>query len=155
VLTPDSRPVEWQAAGVAERQPVKEPLQTGIKAIDAMTPIGRGQRELIIGDRKTGKTAIAIDTILNQKDTGVICVYVACGQRASSVAGVVEVLRQMVRWTTRSLSRQAVRTLLLFSTSPRTPVRRWPNTLCIRVNTLWSYMMTFQNRPLLIVSFRC
>ncbi len=94
LMTKDSRPVEWQAAGVAERQPVKEPLQTGIKAIDAMTPIGRGQRELIIGDRKTGKTAIAIDTILNQKDTGVICVYVACGQRASSIAGVVEVLRQ-------------------------------------------------------------
>ncbi|MBL8808979.1 MAG: F0F1 ATP synthase subunit alpha [Planctomycetaceae bacterium] len=94
VITKDARPVEWQAAGVAERQPVKEPLQTGIKAIDAMTPIGRGQRELIIGDRKTGKTAIAIDTILNQKDTGVICVYVACGQRASSIAGVVEVLRQ-------------------------------------------------------------
>jgi F-type H+-transporting ATPase subunit alpha len=94
VITAESRPVEWQAAGVAERQPVKEPLQTGIKAIDAMTPIGRGQRELIIGDRKTGKTAIAIDTILNQKGTGVICVYVACGQRASSIAGVVEVLRQ-------------------------------------------------------------
>lgn len=94
VLTPHTRPVEWQAAGVAERQPVKEPLQTGIKAIDAMTPIGRGQRELIIGDRKTGKTAIAIDTILNQKDTGVICVYVACGQRGSSVAGVVEILRE-------------------------------------------------------------
>ncbi len=94
VITCEARPVEWQAAGVAERQPVKEPLQTGIKAIDAMTPIGRGQRELIIGDRKTGKTAIAIDTILNQKGTGVICVYVACGQRAASIAGVVEVLRQ-------------------------------------------------------------
>jgi F-type H+-transporting ATPase subunit alpha len=94
VITSEARPVEWQAAGVAERQPVKEPLQTGIKAIDAMTPIGRGQRELIIGDRKTGKTAIAIDTILNQKGTGVICVYVACGQRAASIAGVVEVLRQ-------------------------------------------------------------
>lgn len=94
IISEASRPVEWQAAGVAERQPVKQPLQTGIKAIDAMTPIGRGQRELIIGDRKTGKTAVAIDAILNQKDTGVICVYVACGQRASSIAGVVEVLRQ-------------------------------------------------------------
>lgn len=94
LITDDLRPVEWQAAGVAERQPVKQPLQTGIKAIDAMTPIGRGQRELIIGDRKTGKTAVALDTILNQKDTGVICVYVACGQRASSIAGVIEVLRQ-------------------------------------------------------------
>ncbi|MFN9721358.1 MAG: F0F1 ATP synthase subunit alpha [Planctomycetota bacterium] len=93
VMTSDARPVEWLAAGVAERQPVKEPLQTGIKAVDAMTPIGRGQRELIIGDRKTGKTAVAIDTILNQKGTGVICVYVACGQRASSIAGVVEILR--------------------------------------------------------------
>jgi len=94
IITDHARPVEWQAAGVAERQPVKQPLQTGIKAIDAMTPIGRGQRELIIGDRKTGKTAVAIDTILNQKGTGVICVYVACGQRASSIAGVIEVLRQ-------------------------------------------------------------
>jgi F-type H+/Na+-transporting ATPase subunit alpha len=94
VLTSERRPLETAAPGVAGRQPVKEPLQTGIKAIDAMTPIGRGQRELIIGDRKTGKTAIAIDTILNQKGTGVICVYVACGQRAASVAGVVEILRE-------------------------------------------------------------
>ncbi len=94
VLTKESRPLETAAPGVAGRQPVKEPLQTGIKAVDAMTPIGRGQRELIIGDRKTGKTAIALDTILNQKDTGVICVYVACGQRSSSIAGVVETLRE-------------------------------------------------------------
>ena len=94
ILTSERRPLETAAPGVAGRQPVKEPLQTGIKAIDAMTPIGRGQRELIIGDRKTGKTAVAIDTILNQKETGVICVYVACGQRASSIAGVVEVLRE-------------------------------------------------------------
>ncbi|MFN9977429.1 MAG: F0F1 ATP synthase subunit alpha, partial [Phycisphaerae bacterium] len=93
VVTDLRRPVESLAPGVAERSPVREPMQTGIKAIDAMTPVGRGQRELIIGDRKTGKTSIAVDTILNQKDTGVICVYVACGQRASSIAGVVEVLR--------------------------------------------------------------
>ncbi|MEM8680501.1 MAG: F0F1 ATP synthase subunit alpha, partial [Planctomycetota bacterium] len=89
-----TRPVEFLAPGVAERQPVHEPLQTGIKAVDAMTPIGRGQRELIIGDRKTGKTAIAIDAILNQKDSGVQCFYVAIGQKDSSVAGVVEVLRK-------------------------------------------------------------
>ena len=76
------------------RQPVKEPLQTGIKAIDSMTPIGRGQRELIIGDRKTGKTAIAIDTIINQKGKNVICVYVAIGQKASTVAAVVEKLEE-------------------------------------------------------------
>ncbi len=94
IVTKERRPVETIAPGVAERQPVKQPLQTGIKAIDAMTPIGRGQRELIIGDRKTGKTAVAIDAILNQKGGDVICIYVACGQRASATAGVVEVLRQ-------------------------------------------------------------
>ncbi|MEO6865908.1 MAG: F0F1 ATP synthase subunit alpha [Gemmatimonadaceae bacterium] len=88
-----SRKVESEAPGIIVRQPVKEPLQTGLKAVDAMIPIGRGQRELIIGDRGTGKTAIAVDTILNQKGTGVICVYVAIGQKASTVAGVVERLR--------------------------------------------------------------
>jgi F-type H+-transporting ATPase subunit alpha len=89
-----TRPVEIIATGVAERQPVKEPMQTGIKAVDAMTPIGRGQRELIIGDRKTGKTAIAIDAILNQKHTGVKCFYVAIGQKESAVAAVVDVLQR-------------------------------------------------------------
>ncbi len=82
------------APGIIVRQPVKEPLQTGIKAIDAMIPIGRGQRELIIGDRGTGKTAIAIDTIINQKGAGVVCVYVAIGQKRSTVASVVERLRE-------------------------------------------------------------
>lgn len=94
VVSPHRRPVEFIAPGVAERQPVKVPLQTGIKAIDAMTPIGRGQRELIIGDRKTGKTAIAIDAIINQKDSGVICIYVAIGLKESTVAKVVENLRE-------------------------------------------------------------
>ena len=89
-----TRRVESQAPGIIVRQPVKEPLQTGLKAIDAMIPIGRGQRELIIGDRGTGKTAIAVDTIINQKGTGVICVYVAIGQKASTVASVVERLKQ-------------------------------------------------------------
>jgi len=88
------RNVEEMAPGVAARQPVSEPLQTGIKAVDAMTPIGRGQRELIIGDRKTGKTAIAIDAILNQKDSGVKCFYVAIGQKDSSVAGVIQILEE-------------------------------------------------------------
>src|SRR3954465_10127935 len=83
------RRVEIQAPGVVDRQPVKEPLQTGIKVIDAMTPIGRGQRELIIGDRKTGKTAIALDTIINQKGLGVKCIYVGIGQKASTVAEIV------------------------------------------------------------------
>ena len=92
VATTERRPVEFLAPGVAERQPVCEPLQTGIKAIDAMTPIGRGQRELIIGDRKTGKTAIALDAIINQKNSGVKCFYVAIGQKDSSVAGVIKTL---------------------------------------------------------------
>ncbi len=94
VETTDFMPIEGLAPGIADRQPVKEPLQTGIKAIDSMIPIGRGQRELIIGDRETGKSAIAVDTILNQKESGVICVYVAIGQKASTVAGVVETLRK-------------------------------------------------------------
>ena len=94
VVTSETRPVETISPGIAGRQPVKQPLQTGIKAVDSMTPIGRGQRELIIGDRKTGKTAVALDTILAQKGGDVICVYVASGQRASNVAAVVESLEQ-------------------------------------------------------------
>ncbi|MGH9087822.1 MAG: F0F1 ATP synthase subunit alpha [Acidimicrobiales bacterium] len=92
VATEESRRMEVQAPGIVGRQPVKEPMQTGIKAIDAMTPIGRGQRELIIGDRKTGKTTVAVDTILNQRDTGVKCIYVAIGQKNSSVAQTVSTL---------------------------------------------------------------
>ncbi|HUE71535.1 MAG TPA: F0F1 ATP synthase subunit alpha [Pirellulaceae bacterium] len=94
VSTSERRPVEMIAPGIAGRQPVREPLQTGIKAVDAMTPIGRGQRELIIGDRKTGKTTIAIDTIINQKHSGVKCFYVAIGQKESSVANTIRVLEQ-------------------------------------------------------------
>jgi F-type H+-transporting ATPase subunit alpha len=89
----ETRKLDIVAPGIAERQPVKEPLQTGLKAIDSMIPIGRGQRELIIGDRKTGKTAIALDTIINQKGTGVKCFYVAVGQKESSVAQVVDMLK--------------------------------------------------------------
>jgi len=94
IVTKQRRPVEVIAAGVAERQPVHEALQTGIKAVDSMTPVGRGQRELIIGDRKTGKTAIGIDTIINQRDSDVKCFYVAVGQKESTVAGVIEKLRE-------------------------------------------------------------
>ena len=90
----ESRPVEIIAAGVAERKPVTEPMQTGLKCVDAMTPVGRGQRELIIGDRKTGKTAIGIDAIINQKGSGVKCFYIAVGQKDSSVAGVIKVLEE-------------------------------------------------------------
>src|SRR5713226_6851396 len=93
ILTKQLSPIERLAPGVVDRQPVREPLQTGLKAIDAMVPIGRGQRELIIGDRQTGKTAIAVDTIINQKGTDVICIYVAIGQKASTVAQVVKTLQ--------------------------------------------------------------
>src|SRR3990167_5893993 len=92
IATNKFRSLEGRAPNVVERQPVKEPVQTGIKAIDAMIPIGRGQRELIIGDRQTGKTAILIDTILNQKNTGVYCIYVAIGQKLSSVVALAETL---------------------------------------------------------------
>ena len=94
IQTTETRPVEYPAPGIADRKPVKEPLQTGLKAIDALVPIGRGQRELIIGDRGIGKTAIAVDTILNQKGQNCICVYVAIGQKASTVARVVKTLEE-------------------------------------------------------------
>ena len=90
----DVRPIESPAPGIIERKSVSEPLQTGIKAIDSMIPIGRGQRELIIGDRQTGKTAIALDTIINQKDTDVVCIYVAIGQKRSTVARIVDTLQK-------------------------------------------------------------
>ncbi len=93
VATTQTRPAEFKAPGVVQRQPVLEPMQTGLKAIDSMIPIGRGQRELIIGDRQTGKTAIGLDTIINNRDTGVVCVYVAIGQRMSTVVALAETLR--------------------------------------------------------------
>jgi len=99
IQTTETRPVEIIAPGIAERQPVTEPLQTGIKAVDSMIPVGKGQRELIIGDRKTGKTVVALDTIINQKqywgtDEAVVCIYVAVGQKDSTVAGVVDTLKE-------------------------------------------------------------
>src|SRR5216110_1417892 len=94
IVSKQFAPIERLAPGVVDRQPVKEPLHTGLKAIDAMIPIGRGQRELIIGDRQTGKTAVAIDTILNQRDTGVVCIYTAIGQKQSTIAQVVKTLEQ-------------------------------------------------------------
>lgn len=94
IVTKDYRPVEFKAPGVIYRQPVNRPLQTGIKAVDSMIPIGRGQRELIIGDRQTGKTALAVDTIINQKGQNVICIYVAIGQKASTVAGILNRLEE-------------------------------------------------------------
>ena len=92
IATQHQLPIERIAPGVVDRQPVREPLQTGLKAIDAMIPIGRGQRELIIGDRQTGKTAVAVDAIINQRDTGVVCIYNAIGQKQSTIAQVVKTL---------------------------------------------------------------
>jgi len=92
IVTQDRNPIERIAPGVVDRQPVREPLQTGIKAIDSMIPIGRGQRELIIGDRQTGKTAIILDTIINQKGGDMICIYCAIGQKRSTIAQVVKIL---------------------------------------------------------------
>jgi F-type H+-transporting ATPase subunit alpha len=94
VNTTETRPAEFKAPGVVQRQPVKEPMQTGLKAIDSMIPIGRGQRELIIGDRQTGKSAVAIDTIINNKDSNIVSIYCAIGQRMSTVVGVAETLEQ-------------------------------------------------------------
>ncbi|NMB30631.1 MAG: F0F1 ATP synthase subunit alpha, partial [Clostridiales bacterium] len=94
ILTTEVRPIENEAPGIISRKSVDRPLQTGIKAIDSMIPIGRGQRELIIGDRQTGKTAIAVDTIINQKDKDVICIYIAIGQKRSTVASVVDSLEK-------------------------------------------------------------
>src|SRR6202035_1142698 len=90
IETSESRPSEFKAPGVVQRQPVKEPMLTGLKAIDSMIPSGRGQRELIIGDRQTGKTAIAIDTIINNKDRDLVCIYVAIGQRKAAVVQLAQ-----------------------------------------------------------------
>ncbi len=135
----EQRPLEVQAASVVERQPVSEPLQTGIKVIDAMTPIGRGQRELIIGDRQTGKTAIAVDTIINQKqywgtENAVKCVYVAVGQKGSTVAEVAATLEKYgaMEYTT-IVNAPASRS----SSSRRTPVPRSAQTGCTRASTRW------------------
>src|SRR5512144_672096 len=94
IAAKQSSPIERLAPGVVDRSPVKEPMQTGLKAIDGMVPIGRGQRELIIGDRQTGKTAVAIDAIINQKGLGVVCIYNAIGQKQSTVAHVVKILEE-------------------------------------------------------------
>ena len=152
------RPVEFKAPGVHERQPVKEPMQTGIMAVDAMIPIGRGQRELIIGDRQTGKTAIAIDTIINQSKHRVLCIYVAIGQKASSVAQIAANLEAhgamehtiivsasasdpaaeqyiapyaaTARWNTPPSSPPTPPIRPRPSISPPSRVQPWPNTSC-------------------------
>ena len=147
IVTSDRRPMEVIATGVAERQAVCEPLQSGLKAVDAMTPIGRGQRELIIGDRKTGKTAVAIDAIINQRDSGVKCFYVAIGQKESTVAGVVEQLREVgaLDYTTVIVSGAS-------DPAPLQYVLPWQNTTCSIAATPLLSMMISASRPLPIDS---
>lgn len=115
IVTDKTRPIERVAPGIVARKSVHQPLQTGLTAIDALTPIGRGQRELIIGDRQTGKTAIAIDTILNQKGGDVICIYVAVGQKASTVAQLAKTLENTGQWIILSLFLQQLMNLLRFN----------------------------------------
>ena len=135
VTTEHYRQIEFQAPGIVARQPVKEPLQTGLKAVDSMVPIGRGQRELIIGDRGTGKTAVAIDAIINQKGGDVFCVYVAVGQKASTVAGVVERLeKEGAMDYTIVVSTPAATPAPLQYIAP-TPGPRWPSSSCTAART--------------------
>ena len=131
----DTRPLEWKAPGVIERQPVKEPLQTGIKAIDSMTNVGRGQRELIIGDRSTGKTAIAIDTILNQHDQDVKCFYVAIGQRRRPSPASTSGCARRGRCSTRPSSPPPRARPRRSSGWRRSPAARWASTSSTRAST--------------------
>ena len=124
----ETRPVEAEAPGIIERQSVSVPLQTGIKAIDSMVPIGRGQRELIIGDRQTGKTEIAIDTIINQKNTDVLCIYVAIGQKSTSVVQIANELAAAGRWSIPSSCPPPPRRARRCSISPPMRALRWRNT---------------------------
>lgn len=150
-----TRPVESPSPGIADRKPVDVPLQTGIKAIDAMVPIGRGQRELIIGDRGTGKSAIAIDTIINQKGNGVICVYVAIGQKASTVARLSRTLENMAprtipsSWPLRPPSPRRCSTWL------RTPAFPWPSISWIRAKTCSASTTTCPSTPWPIAPCPC
>ena len=146
ISSKETRLIESGAPGIISRRSVHEPLQTGLVAIDAMIPIGRGQRELIIGDRQTGKTAVAIDTILNQKGKNVICVYVAIGQKASSIAQVVRNLQE----------RGALDYTIIVAAPADSPAtlqyllhileRLLLNILCITDVTLLLYMMIYQNK---------
>ncbi len=135
-------PIEKQAPGILERQSVDTPLHTGILAIDSMFPIGRGQRELIIGDRQTGKTSIATDAILNQKDTGVLCIYVAIGQKASSIARVAEDLKKHGAMGYTTIVAATASDSARCSTSHLTPVRHWLNISWRRARASSSSTMT-------------
>ena len=151
-----TRRMEIQAPGITRRRPVHEPLQTGIKAIDSMTPIGRGQRELIIGDRKTGKTTIGIDTILNQKGEDVKCIYVAVGQKGSTVAQTVATLRRARRHGLHGRGRaRPPRTPRPSSTSRRTRAAPWASTGWRTARRPSSSTTTCPSRPRPTARWRC
>ena len=141
----DYRPIENEAPGIVDRKSVDTPLETGILSIDSMFPIGRGQRELIIGDRQTGKTSIATDTIINQKGKDVICIYVAIGQKASTVAKIVSTLTKHGAMDTQSCFHQQPAILHHCSISHHTQEQPWQSISCIRARMYLSYMMTFQS----------
>ena len=152
----DYRAIESPAPGILDRQPVKQPLQTGIKAIDSMIPIGRGQRELIIGDRQTGKTVIATDTIINQKGKDVLCIYVAIGQKRSTVASARGKSREERRHGLHHRClRHSFASCLRCSISPPTQAAPWANTSCRRASMSSSSMMTCPSTLLLTVPCRC
>ena len=130
-----SAPIEKIAPGVIARQSVGQPMQTGLKAIDSMVPIGRGQRELIIGDRQTGKTAVAIDAIINQKGQSMTCIYVAIGQKASSIKNWCARSKRTARWSTLSSSLRRRPNRRRCSTSRPTPAARWANTSATAAKT--------------------
>ena len=151
-------PLERKAPGVIYRQPVNQPLQTGLKAVDAMIPIGRGQRELIIGDRQTGKTAIAIDTIINQRanyEAGdpVYCIYVAIGQKGSTVASIVNTLRENGAMDYTIVVAATAATRLRCSITPRLPVLQSASISAIPAVMRWLSMTTCPSRPWRIVRY--
>ena len=155
IETTEFRAIESRAPGIIDRQPVKEPLQTGIKAIDSMIPIGRGQRELIIGDRQTGKTTIASDTIINQKGKDVICIYVAIGQKRSTVANLVQSLTEAGAMATPLWCPQRHPSFRPCSISHPTPAVPWANISCIRASTSSSSTTTCPSTLWPTVHCRC
>ena len=155
ILTKEKMPIEQPAYGIITRKSVSRPLQTGIKAIDSMIPIGRGQRELIIGDRQTGKTAIALDTIINQRDKNVICIYVAIGQKRSTVANVVETLEKNGALDYTIVVSATASELAPCSISLPTRALQWVSISLNRARTCSVYMTTCQSTQWLTVHFPC
>jgi len=155
IATDKRIPIERIAPGVVDRQPVREPLQTGIKSIDSMIPIGRGQRELIIGDRQTGKTAIILDTILNQKGGDMICIYCAIGQKRSTIAQVVKVLTDAGAMDYTIVVAASATEPATLQYIALTPHARWANFFVIRAGTRCAFTTIYRNTRRPIAKFRC